>query len=146
MTRIYLDNCCYNRPYDDQSQMRINLESQAKLFIQEKIREKKIELVTSYVLDFENGRNRYKIQSAAIQRFMDENSRIYVGKRRLADIEEKAGEIQRTGVKEKDALHVACAIMADCQYFLSTDDRLLKYKTEEIELITPTEFVRIWEG
>jgi len=146
VTRIYLDNCCYNRPYDDQSQMRINLESQAKLFIQEKIREKKIELVTSYVLDFENGRNRYKIQSAAIQRFMDENSRIYVGKRRLADIEEKAGEIQRTGVKEKDALHVACAIMADCQYFLSTDDRLLKYKTEEIELITPTEFVRIWEG
>ena len=26
---IYLDNCCYNRPYDDQSYMRINLETQA---------------------------------------------------------------------------------------------------------------------
>lgn len=30
--KIYLDNCCYNRPYDDQSQVRIQLETQAKLF------------------------------------------------------------------------------------------------------------------
>lgn len=29
--RVYLDNCCYNRPYDDQTQLRISLESQAKL-------------------------------------------------------------------------------------------------------------------
>ena len=31
--RIYLDNCCYNRPYDDQSQIRISLEAQAKIFM-----------------------------------------------------------------------------------------------------------------
>lgn len=30
---IYLDNCCYNRPYDDQSQIRVFLESQAKLHV-----------------------------------------------------------------------------------------------------------------
>lgn len=29
--RVYLDNCCFNRPYDDQSQIKINLEAQAKL-------------------------------------------------------------------------------------------------------------------
>ena len=45
--RIYLDNCSYNRPYDDQSQMRIHLETQAKLHIQDMIRQKQIELVTS---------------------------------------------------------------------------------------------------
>ena len=33
--RVYLDNCSYNRPYDDQSQMRIHLETQAKLYIQD---------------------------------------------------------------------------------------------------------------
>ena len=33
--RVYLDNCCYNRPYDDQTQLRISLESQAKLYVQE---------------------------------------------------------------------------------------------------------------
>ena len=44
--RIYLDNCSYNRPYDNQLQMRIYLETQAKLYIQELIKQKKLKLVT----------------------------------------------------------------------------------------------------
>ena len=28
--RVYLDNCCYNRPYDEQVQLRIRLETEAK--------------------------------------------------------------------------------------------------------------------
>lgn len=32
--KLYLDNCCFNRPFDDQTQLTIYLESQAKLFIQ----------------------------------------------------------------------------------------------------------------
>ena len=56
--RIYLDNCCYNRPYDDQSQFRIYLETQAKLYIQELIKQDKIELVTSYILEYENSKNK----------------------------------------------------------------------------------------
>ena len=38
--RIYLDNCCFNRPYDNQAQIRISLEAQAKLYIQNLIRQK----------------------------------------------------------------------------------------------------------
>ncbi len=57
--RVYLDNCCYNRPYDDQSYMRIHLDTQAKLYIQEMIKEKKIELVNSYMLEYENSKNRF---------------------------------------------------------------------------------------
>jgi hypothetical protein len=38
--RVYLDNCCYNRPYDNQSQLRISLETQAKLYIQQLIRKR----------------------------------------------------------------------------------------------------------
>ena len=45
--RVYLDNCSYNRPYDDQSQMRIYLETQAKLHIQDMIRQEQIEPITS---------------------------------------------------------------------------------------------------
>ena len=37
--RIYLDNCCYNRPFDDQSQLKVLLESLAKLSIQQKMRD-----------------------------------------------------------------------------------------------------------
>ena len=32
--KIDLDNCCFNRPFDDQSYMNISLETQAKLMIQ----------------------------------------------------------------------------------------------------------------
>jgi hypothetical protein len=38
---IYLDNCCFNRSYDDQSHYRVNLETQAKLYVQEQILDKK---------------------------------------------------------------------------------------------------------
>lgn len=38
--KVYLDNCCYNRPYDDQTQIRISLETQAKLYIQDLIKKR----------------------------------------------------------------------------------------------------------
>lgn len=45
------------------------------------------------------------------------------------------------GVKFVDACHVACAIFAECDYFVSTDYRLLKYKIEEIKLLNPIDFL-----
>lgn len=42
--RVYLDNCCYNRPFDDQNQLRIRIEAEAKLGIQNMILAKKVEL------------------------------------------------------------------------------------------------------
>lgn len=47
--RIYLDNCCFNRPFDDQSELKIRLESEAKLFIQAKISTNQTELAWSYI-------------------------------------------------------------------------------------------------
>ena len=51
--KVYLDNCCYNRPYDNQSFIKISLEAQSKLFIQNLIKNRKLELVTSYMLMYE---------------------------------------------------------------------------------------------
>ena len=53
--KVYLDNCCYYRPFDDQKQIAVYLETQAKLHIQNLIKEKKLELVYSYISKFENG-------------------------------------------------------------------------------------------
>ena len=125
--RIYLDNCSYNRPYDDQSQTRIYLETQAKLHIQDMIRQKQIELVTSYVLDFENSNNRSIQKKMAIEKFMKDYATLYVSNKHGDMLAEIADSIMETGVKEKDAYHVACALMAECDYFVTTDDRLLKY-------------------
>ena len=144
--RIYLDNCSYNRPYDDQSQMRIYLETQAKLHIQDMIRQKQIELVTSYVLDFENSNNRSIQKRMAIEKFMKDYATLYVSNKHSDKFAEIADSIMETGVKEKDAYHVACALMAECDYFVTTDDRLLKYQSEKIKLVTPGEFIRRMEA
>ncbi len=58
--RVYLDNCCFNRPFDDQSQARIRLEAEAKLEIQQRIKDKEIELAWSYVLDYERQANPFE--------------------------------------------------------------------------------------
>lgn len=144
--RIYLDNCCYNRPYDDQNQMRIHLEAEAKLHIQQMIKAREVDLVTSYALDYENGKNRYEMKRNSIKAFMDEFSSAYVGKEHAAEVEEIAEEIQKTGVKAMDSIHVACAEIAESGYFITTDDRLLKYKTDLLDIVTPGEFIRIWES
>lgn len=139
--RVYLDNCCYNRPYDDQSQLRISLETQAKLYIQGLIRNRQLEMASSYVLSYENSQNPYEMRKSAILEFM-KNSKMYIDIDKAEVIKVKAEQIMMTGIKTKDAYHVACAIEANCDYFLSTDDRLLKYHTEEIELMNPIDFIK----
>jgi len=37
--KIYFDNCCFNRPFDNQKNIKIFLETHAKLYIQQKILE-----------------------------------------------------------------------------------------------------------
>ena len=140
--RIYLDNCCYNRPYDDQLQMRIHLDTEAKLHIQDMVKNNELELVTSYMLDYENAKNRFWHKRQAISVFMNENEAYYVSQDRNEEAIQIAEEIKKTGVKNADALHVACAILAKSNYFITTDDRLLKYRSEKVEIVTPGEFVR----
>ncbi|MBR1599353.1 MAG: hypothetical protein IJ661_10665 [Lachnospiraceae bacterium] len=144
--KIYLDNCCYNRPYDDQSYLMIALETRSKLYIQELIKHKKYELVSSYMLRYECSQNPFEMRKETIMQYIQENTSLYVGIERKEEIEKKANEIMQTGVKFKDACHVASAIYARCDYFISTDKRLLKYKTDEIKMVTPIEFVSEMES
>ncbi len=144
--RVYLDMCCYNRPYDDQSQFKVALEAQSKLYIQNLIKEGDLDLVGSFTLDFECSRNPFEMRRRAIFRFIRENMKAYVGLERDNILSLKAAEIMSKGIKEKDAFHLASAIYAGCEYFISTDIRLLKYKTDEIKMVTPVEFIMEMEG
>lgn len=58
--KIYLDMCCFNRPYDDQAQSRIRIETEAKIVIQQKIKDGEHELLWSSTLDFECSKTRFK--------------------------------------------------------------------------------------
>ena len=139
--KIYLDNCCFNRPFDDQSQLRIRLETEAKLKIQEEIREGNLKLAWSYILDYENMKNPYEERKGRINRWKD-----YA----VSDIEEmfevieKANLINRKGFNKFDSLHIACAIISKCDYFLSTDDKILKQSIilDEIKVIDPIGFIK----
>ena len=143
--RIYLDNCCYNRPYDDQSQIRISLETHAKIFIQNAVKSKKIELASSFVMRYENDKNPYADKRKGIGDFIEKNVSVFITSEQKAEVQTIAEEIMRTGVKEVDAAHIACAILANCDYFLTTDDRVLKYHSDKIKIINPANFIKILE-
>ena len=55
--RIYLDTSVYNRPFDDQTQPRIWLETLAFAVILQMVESGRLELVSSSVLKYENNRH-----------------------------------------------------------------------------------------
>lgn len=143
---IYLDSCCYNRPYDTADQLTVVLEAQCKLYIQQLVKDGLITLVSSYMVRYESSQNPYAERRENIEAYIRQYSSVYVSDERKKEIEQTAADIVRTGVKFKDACHVASAIYAKCDYFITTDKRLLKYKSPQIKLVTPIEFVLLLEG
>ena len=144
--RIYLDNCCYNRPYDDLSQLIVSFEAQAKLHIQNQIEKGEYELVSSEMLMFEVTQCPIEQRRDMIREYIELNSSVHVGPGSSEKVREMARVIMATGVKYKDACHVASAIIAECDYFISTDKRLLKYKSDVIRIVNPIEFISEMEG
>ncbi len=144
--KIYLDNCCLNRPYDDQSSQRISLETQALLYIQGLIRNGDVRLVMSYMSVYENSQNPHLNRKMEIENFLRNNAQEYVSASEKDVIRLEADKIMATGIKAKDALHAACAIYAKCDYLITTDDRFVVLKHDKLELINPVVFVYKWEG
>lgn len=139
--KLYLDNCMFNRPFDDQSNINILLEAEAKLKIQENIRLGLYELVWSYILDYENGKNPFRERQEQIGKWKKyANTDIEAGD----DIIRLAKALNQLGLKKLDALHVACAISADADYFLTTDKGILKRSEiiKDIQIKDPIGFIR----
>lgn len=144
--KVYLDNCCYNRPYDDQTQILIRLETEAKLYIQEMIKSGEVNLVTSFILWYELSQNPIDMRRKGITDFIRDNSSEFINTDYKNQIRKKANEIMETGVKMKDAFHVACALSAGTDFFITTDRRLLKFQSDEIAIVDPVGFVNFVRG
>ena len=144
--RIYLDNCCLGRPFDDQNFPRIAAEAKAQIFIENQIRAGKVELATSYMLHYENLQCPRKQRREYVAQFLKSYTSNYVNVGSAEIVMAKAEKFIAAGIKQKDAYHLASAILAECDYFLSVDDRLLKYNSDEITLINPVDFIKILEG
>jgi len=137
--RIYLDNCCFNRPYDDQSNLNVHLEAEAKLFIQSEILNNTFELIWSFMMDYEILSNPFNDRQVA---FLKWKNIAVVDIDPIEEILIKGKILNQKNIKRKDALHIACAIKAECEYFLTTDIKVLKKDIPEIKLINPIDFVR----
>jgi len=143
MWKLYLDNCCFNRPFDDQSQLLVRLEMEAKLFIQKEIKNETFELVWSYILDIENDANPYPRRKKSILSWQS-----------LAKIDVEESEellllmesFEKRGLKPHDALHVAAAVVASADFFITVDRGILKKSITEIRVMNPENFVRYYGG
>ncbi len=124
MPRIYLDACCLNRPFDDQSQDRIRLESEAVLLILIRVQQREDWLwVSSDMLQYEveqtpDAERRRRVR--ALVSFADVEPEV------TDDVAKRAVELQSLGFKAVDALHVACAEASRGDVLLTTDDRFLR--------------------
>ena len=58
------------------------------------------------------------------------------------EILSKANEYQNKGMKTLDSLHVACAVYAKCDAFITTDKGILKMNIDDIKILNPIDFVR----
>ena len=129
-----------NRPFDNQKQIRIRIETEAKLYIQEQIIKGKLQLAWSYILDFENAANPFLERKETINNW---KKYAFADTAETENIIFVAEELFNKGIKSKDALHVACAIELNCKYFITTDREIIKKLTnfEPIKVISPVDFI-----
>ena len=137
--RVYLDTSVYNRPFNDQAQLRIWFETLAFSLLLQWIEEGSLDLAISSVLRFENSRNPFPWRRQWVTRCC--SLATYVQKTNKA-LQDRARELEKEGLKPIDALHLASAEGASCDYFITCDDRIVKHYTgRSMQVMAPLDFV-----
>jgi predicted nucleic acid-binding protein len=129
--------------------MRIFLEAQAKMYVQGLVRDKKINLACSYMSSYENNDNPNIEHRDIITDFLT-NAIVYIDYDKADEVENRAEALKKLGLKKKDSIHLASAIEAECDYFITTDDGILKkYEVikqgHKINACTPVDFLNVLE-
>ena len=143
--KVYLDLCCFNRPFDDQSQLLVRLQTEAKLSVQDSIRSGSHTLIWSAILDLENHDNPDSERKTAISEW---KSVAVVDVETTVEVEDLATTLAEDGLKTMDALHIASAIVAGAKYFLTTDKQILRKMKGDTrtQVLDPVEFIRETEA
>lgn len=140
---IYLDSCSVQRPLDDRSQPRINVEAEAIVTILSLVEAGCVQLLSSEVLEFEIRRTpdvKRRIRTTEILSVASGTAEI------SASTRAKAKEIMSLGIKPADALHVAVSIENRVRYFCTCDDKLLNKlkalnRTQQPYFVSPLELL-----
>ena len=125
--KIYLDVCCLNRPFDDQNQNRIRLESEAILLILSHIQSGEWQWISSEIVEDEIEQTPNLKRRERTHQLLSHAQITHV----LTEVDiERARTLQKNGVNGMDALHLACAESSRVDIFLTTDDKLIKRATQ----------------
>ena len=148
--KIYFDMDIFNRIFDDQTQAKIRFESMAIDILFELIEKGQYILAWSFMLDYENSKNPFTDRKTHIQSISTLCKEIIMPHNDIRLIAKNI--VEKSNAKEKDALHLACAIYNRCEYFITCDDKFIKTiirnknKLEEvlgnIRLFNPIDFLR----
>ena len=142
MLKIYLDNCCYNRPFDDLKQEKISLESNAIESIFANKVNKKIEIYKSMAIEFELSKIKNDNKRRQVEDLLDSMDLIEI--EYSQEIKKRAIELTKYNIKDMDALHIAFAESKNIDYFITTDRLLInasKRAKLNIKVINPVEFI-----
>ncbi len=121
--RFYLDACCLNRPFDDQTQQRIRLETEAVLLVLASVHSETNSLIHSQALELEIDKNPdadRKEKLAHLLKLATSYVRLSPG------VVERARILHALGFAGFDSLHLACAEADKADMLFTTDDRLLR--------------------
>ena len=141
--KIYLDTSVFNRPFDDQNQTRIRLETEAFLSILEKAVSGVITIIGSSTLHYENSRNPFVERKERVSSYLGIASKIIV----VSDnVIMRAVSLERAGIEPIDALHLACAESGGAEYFVTCDDNIIKKASKDQAMVQmavcgPLEFI-----
>jgi predicted nucleic acid-binding protein len=120
--KIYLDNCCFNRPFDDQTQEKIHLESEAVLAIIKRCGLLNYEILGSAALDLEIGQipdihKKQKVKLFYEQTITEKISYNQGVLKRVKELQEISA------IRMFDRFHLAFAENANADILLTTDFR-----------------------
>jgi len=142
LLKLYLDNCCYSRPFDDQSQERIYLESEAILSILKLGEKQQFEILGSSILQLEMNRLRDEDKKQKIQNLYQV---VHKEIPYTPDVKKRSEEIMKLSkIRSFDSLHVAIAESASVDVVLTTDDKLEKMASHldlKVKVQNPLKFV-----
>ena len=121
--RIYMDACCLNRPFDDQTQQRIRLEAEAVVAILDRCQTGDWLMVASTALASEILQTPEAVKR---QQVIDLLAAAKITVKVTPENIKRSVDLQTLGFKPFDALHIACAEAVKVDAFITTDDRLLR--------------------
>ena len=120
--KLYIDLCVYNRPFDDQGQNRVELETGIFIYILEQVEADRYMLVVSDILKYENERNPYIQKRERIASYFQlAGESVGIDTSTVA----RAKKLRDLGFGDIDAFHIALAEKSKADLFITCDDAII---------------------